>query len=67
MPTLPWTVPNDPPQHTEVHVFASRFETRSFWGALRFLVRTPGVRRRVSSTPGAYGASLKAGPSGGPS
>lgn len=62
MPTLPWTVPNPAPPNTEVHVFASRFETRTLWGALRFLARTPGVWRQVSRAPGAYGASLKAEP-----
>lgn len=62
MPTLPWTVPNDPPRATEVHVFASRFETRTLWGALKFLVRTPGVWRQVGSAPGVYGALLKAEP-----
>ena len=39
MPTLPWTVPNPAPPGTEAHVFASRFETRTLWGALRFLAR----------------------------
>lgn len=29
MRALPWTVPNRPPQATEVHVFVSRFETRT--------------------------------------
>ncbi len=62
MPTLPWTVPNRPPQATEVHVFASRFETRTLWGALKFLVRTPRVWRQIRSAPGAYGASLRAEP-----
>ncbi|MFJ7076179.1 DUF3291 domain-containing protein [Streptomyces sp. NPDC098781] len=62
MPTLPWTVPNPAPRGAEVHVFASRFETRTFWGALRFLARTPGVWRQVSRAPGAHGASLKAEP-----
>ncbi|MDQ0405725.1 DUF3291 domain-containing protein [Streptomyces sp. NPDC000349] len=62
MPTLPWTVPNPPPQATEVHVFASRFETRTLWGALKFLARTPGVWRQVRGARGAYGASLKAEP-----
>jgi hypothetical protein len=62
MPTLPWTVPNTPPQDTDVHVFASRFETRTLWGALRFLVRTPAVWRQVAHAPGAYGASLRARP-----
>jgi hypothetical protein len=62
MPTLPWTVPNPPPRNTEVHVFASRFETRSLWGALMFLARTPTVWRQVSRAPGAYGATLKAEP-----
>ncbi|WAZ23473.1 DUF3291 domain-containing protein [Streptomyces cinnabarinus] len=62
MPTLPWTVPNTPPTGAEVHVFASRFETRSRWGALKFFLRTPGVWRQVSRAPGAYGAALKAQP-----
>ncbi|MFC8085513.1 DUF3291 domain-containing protein [Streptomyces sp. NPDC057340] len=62
MPTLPWTVPNEPPRATEVHVFASCFETRTLWGALKFLVHTPGVWRQIGSAPGAYGASLKAEP-----
>ncbi|ODA73069.1 hypothetical protein APS67_002690 [Streptomyces sp. AVP053U2] len=62
MPTLPWTVPNTLPPHTEVHVFASRFETRTLRGALRFFLGTPGVWRQVSRAPGAYGASLKAQP-----
>ncbi|GAB2722064.1 DUF3291 domain-containing protein [Streptomyces bullii] len=62
MPTLPWTVPDTPPRDTEVHVFASRFETRSLWGALRFFLRTPRVWWQVSRAPGAYGASLRAQP-----
>ncbi|MFI9807591.1 DUF3291 domain-containing protein [Streptomyces sp. NPDC052301] len=62
MPTLPWTVPTTPPQGAEAHVFASRFETRTLWGGLRFLVRTPAVWRQVGRAPGAYGASLRAQP-----
>ncbi|MFI9342733.1 DUF3291 domain-containing protein [Streptomyces sp. NPDC052773] len=62
MPTLPWTTPATPPQGAEAHVFASRFETRTLWGAFKFLVRTPGVWRQVSRAPGAYGATLKAEP-----
>ncbi|MFE9023256.1 DUF3291 domain-containing protein [Streptomyces sp. NPDC007808] len=62
MPTLPWTVANPAPPATEVYVFASRFETRTLWGALLFFARTPGVWRQVSRAPGAYGASLKAEP-----
>ncbi|MGR4853348.1 DUF3291 domain-containing protein [Streptomyces sp. LARHCF252] len=62
MPTLPWTVPNTPPHDTEVHVFASRFETRTLWGALKFLAGTPAVWRQVRRSPGAYGATLKAKP-----
>ncbi|MFJ2964630.1 DUF3291 domain-containing protein [Streptomyces collinus] len=62
MPTLPWTVPNTPPRDTEVHVFASRFETRTLWGALRFLAGTPAVWRQVRRSPGAYGATLMAKP-----
>ncbi|MCH0563268.1 MULTISPECIES: DUF3291 domain-containing protein [unclassified Streptomyces] len=62
MPTLPWTVPNTPPRDAVVHVFASRFETRTVLGALRFLTRTAGVWRQVGRAPGAYGASLRAQP-----
>ncbi|GAA4301343.1 hypothetical protein GCM10023086_17200 [Streptomyces venetus] len=62
MPTLPWTVPNPPPRDTEVLVFASRFETRTLWGAVKFLAGTPSVWRQVRRSPGAYGASLKAKP-----
>ncbi|GAA2291307.1 DUF3291 domain-containing protein [Streptomyces kunmingensis] len=62
MPTLPWTVPNTPPTRAEATVFASRFETRTLWGALKFFLRTPTVWRQVSRAPGAYGATLKAEP-----
>ncbi|MET9758572.1 DUF3291 domain-containing protein [Streptomyces sp. NPDC006372] len=62
MPTLPWTVPDNPPRDTEVHVFATRFETRTLWGALKFLVGTPAVWRQVRNSPGAYGVTLKAKP-----
>ncbi|MER5857910.1 DUF3291 domain-containing protein [Streptomyces sp900105245] len=62
MPTLPWTVPNTPPHDAEVHVFASRFETRTLRGALRFLAGTPAVWRQISRAPGAHGASLRAQP-----
>ena len=60
MPTLPWTVPNTPPAGAEATVFASRFETRTLWGALKFFLRTPKIWRQVSRAPGAYGATLKA-------
>lgn len=60
MPTLPWTVPNTPPTRAEATVFASRFETRTLWGALKFFLRTPRIWRQVSHAPGAYGATLKA-------
>ncbi|WP_338697339.1 DUF3291 domain-containing protein [Streptomyces sp. Q6] len=62
MPTLPWTVPNTPPARAEATVFASRFETRTLWGALKFLLRTPTIWRQVGRAPGAYGATLKAAP-----
>jgi hypothetical protein len=62
MPTLPWTVPNPPPTRAEATVFASRFETRTRWGALKFFLRTPAIWRQVSRAPGAYGATLKAQP-----
>ncbi|GGY91194.1 hypothetical protein GCM10010300_39200 [Streptomyces olivaceoviridis] len=62
MPTLPWTVPNSPPAGAEAHVSASRFVTRTLWGALRSLVRTPAVRRQADRAPGACGATLRAQP-----
>ncbi|KUN08843.1 hypothetical protein AQI95_07545 [Streptomyces yokosukanensis] len=62
MPVLPWVVPTAPPRDTEVYVFASRFETRTLWGALCFLARTPGVWRQIARARGAYGATLKAQP-----
>ncbi|MFD7292709.1 DUF3291 domain-containing protein [Streptomyces sp. NPDC059897] len=62
MPTLPWTTPNKPPAGVEAHVFASRFETRTLWGALKFFARTPTIWRQVGRASGAYGASLKAAP-----
>ncbi|MFF8671330.1 DUF3291 domain-containing protein [Streptomyces sp. NPDC015242] len=62
MPTLPWTVPDTPPPGAEVHVFASRFETRTLWGALRFLAGTPAVLRQLRRSPGARGATLRAKP-----
>ncbi|MCZ9342269.1 DUF3291 domain-containing protein, partial [Streptomyces sp. TRM76130] len=63
MPTLPWITPNPPPRTgAGVHVYVSRFETRTLWGAVRFLVRTPGVWRQVGRAPGAYGAALRARP-----
>lgn len=62
MPTLPWTAPKTPPTRAEAIVFASRFETRTLWGALRFLLRTPKVWRQVSRAAGGYGATLKAAP-----
>ncbi|MEV7285490.1 DUF3291 domain-containing protein [Streptomyces sp. NPDC093252] len=60
MPTLPWSTPNTPPPGAEVHVFASRFETRTLWGALVFFARTPRVWRQVLRAPGVYGAGLRA-------
>ncbi|CAM5426624.1 hypothetical protein GCM10010345_29470 [Streptomyces canarius] len=62
MPTLPRTVPNSPPAGAEARVFASRFGIRTLGGALRFLVRTPAVRRQGGRAPGAYGATLGAQP-----
>jgi heme-degrading monooxygenase HmoA len=62
MPTLAWTAADRPQHGTAVHVFASRFETRTLWGALKFLARTPGVWRQVRDAPGTYGAALKAEP-----
>ncbi|MGW3969034.1 DUF3291 domain-containing protein [Streptomyces ardesiacus] len=63
MPTLPWTVPNPPPQHGTAFVMASRFEVRTLKDVPRFFLRSLAAWRQVRTAPGAYGASLIAQPS----
>ncbi|WP_433546173.1 DUF3291 domain-containing protein [Streptomyces sp. CA-294286] len=62
MPELPWFVPHRPAPHAEVHVMASRFETRTLRGALRFFARTPRIMWQIRTAPGAHGVTLRARP-----
>ncbi|MEU6311310.1 DUF3291 domain-containing protein [Streptomyces sp. NPDC047014] len=60
MPDIPWSTPHRPDPGAEVYVMASRFETATLAGALRFLLRSPGIIRQVRAAPGAHGAALRA-------
>ncbi|MFJ9645102.1 DUF3291 domain-containing protein [Streptomyces sp. NPDC004244] len=60
MPDMPWTTPTAPAPDAEVYVMASRFETRTLLGALRFLLRSPGIVFQIRKAPGAHGAALRA-------
>ncbi|MFD6414801.1 DUF3291 domain-containing protein [Streptomyces sp. NPDC060194] len=62
MPDVPWFTPHRPDPEAELYVMASRFETRTLTGALRFLLGTPGILRQLRSAPGAHGAALRARP-----
>ncbi|MBW5480892.1 DUF3291 domain-containing protein [Streptomyces bambusae] len=61
MPDMPWTTPTPPASpDTEVYVMASRFETRTLLGALRFALRAPGIIGQIRKATGAHGAALRA-------
>ncbi|MFJ8160540.1 DUF3291 domain-containing protein [Streptomyces sp. NPDC096136] len=60
MPDIPWTTPTAPAPDAEVYVMASRFETATLTGALRFLLKAPGIIAQVRRAPGAHGAALRA-------
>ncbi|MER6212986.1 DUF3291 domain-containing protein [Streptomyces sp. NPDC001674] len=60
MPDIPWTTPTAPAPDAEVYVMASRFETTTLTGALRFFLRAPGIIRQIRKAPGAHGAALRA-------
>ncbi|GAA3374229.1 hypothetical protein GCM10020367_37300 [Streptomyces sannanensis] len=62
MPDVSWFTPDRPAPHTEAYVMASRFETRTLFGAFRFFLKAPGILRQLRSAPGAYGATLRARP-----
>ncbi|MFG2295203.1 DUF3291 domain-containing protein [Streptomyces sp. NPDC048603] len=60
MPGIPWMTPTAPASpDTEVYVMASRFETRSLLGALRFFLKAPGIIGQIRKAPGAHGAALR--------
>ncbi|MFF4317141.1 DUF3291 domain-containing protein [Streptomyces sp. NPDC001568] len=60
MPDVPWYTPTQADPDAEVHVMASRFETDSLLGALRFFLKAPGIIAQVRKAPGAHGAALRA-------
>lgn len=62
MPDVAWLVPHPPAPHTEAYAMASRFETLTLRGALRFLARTPRVMGQIRTAPGAHGVALRARP-----
>ncbi|MFJ6798603.1 DUF3291 domain-containing protein [Streptomyces sp. NPDC091268] len=60
MPDIPWSTPTQAAPDAVVHVMASRFETATLAGAVRFLLKTPGIVRQVRKAPGAHGVALRA-------
>ncbi|WP_327254464.1 DUF3291 domain-containing protein [Streptomyces sp. NBC_01244] len=60
MPDIPWSTPTRPAAGAEVYVMASRFETASLTGALRFFLKSPGIILQMRRAPGAHGVALRA-------
>lgn len=60
MPDIPWSTPHEPAPGAEVYVMASRFETETLTGALRFFLKAPGIIRQIRKAPGAHGVALRA-------
>lgn len=60
MPDIPWSTPVPAAPDAEVYVMASRFETASLAGALRFFLRSPGIIGQIRKAPGAHGVALRA-------
>ncbi|WP_046779259.1 DUF3291 domain-containing protein [Streptomyces yangpuensis] len=60
MPDIPWSTPTPAAPGAEVHVMASRFETATLTGAVRFFLRSPGIIRQMRQAPGAHGVALRA-------
>ncbi|MFD3541882.1 DUF3291 domain-containing protein [Streptomyces sp. NPDC058662] len=60
MPDIPWSTPSPAAPGGQVLVMASRFETATLAGAVRFLLKTPGIILQIRRAPGAHGAALRA-------
>ncbi|MGW6704849.1 DUF3291 domain-containing protein [Streptomyces sp. NPDC054956] len=60
MPDIPWSTPTQAGPDAEVYVMASRFETESLAGALKFFLKAPGIVRQIRKAPGAHGVALRA-------
>ncbi|MCX5195035.1 DUF3291 domain-containing protein [Streptomyces sp. NBC_00249] len=60
MPDIPWSTPSRPAPGAEVYVMASRFETATLLGAVKFLLKAPGILGQIRKAPGAHGVALRA-------
>ncbi|MEV7524723.1 DUF3291 domain-containing protein [Streptomyces sp. NPDC091371] len=61
MPDIPWLTPTPPAApDAEVYVMASRFETATLIGAVRFFLKSPGIIGQIRKATGAHGAALRA-------
>ncbi|MGW7330242.1 DUF3291 domain-containing protein [Streptomyces sp. NPDC054840] len=60
MPDIPWSTPTQAAPDAEVYVMASRFETATLAGAVRFFLKAPGIIRQIRKAPGAHGVALRA-------
>ncbi|MFI1649553.1 DUF3291 domain-containing protein [Streptomyces avidinii] len=60
MPDIPWSTPTAAAPDAEVYVMASRFETATLAGAIRFFLKAPGIILQIRKAPGAHGVALRA-------
>ncbi|MCX5376527.1 DUF3291 domain-containing protein [Streptomyces sp. NBC_00091] len=60
MPDIPWSTPTQAAPDAEVYVMASRFETATLTGAVRFFLKAPGIIGQIRKAPGAHGVALRA-------
>ncbi|MFI7354512.1 DUF3291 domain-containing protein [Streptomyces avidinii] len=60
MPDIPWSTPTAAAPDAEVYVMASRFETATLAGAVRFFLKAPGIILQIRKAPGAHGVALRA-------
>ncbi|WP_411101380.1 DUF3291 domain-containing protein [Streptomyces sp. cmx-4-9] len=60
MPDIPWFTPTPAAPGAEVYVMASRFETATLAGAVRFFLKAPGIVLQIRRAPGAHGVALRA-------
>ncbi|MFB7258426.1 DUF3291 domain-containing protein [Streptomyces nojiriensis] len=60
MPDIPWSTPTQAAPDAEVYVMASRFETATLAGAVKFFLKAPGIILQIRKAPGAHGAALRA-------
>ncbi len=60
MPDIPWSTPTQAAPDAEVYVMASRFETATLAGAVRFFLKAPGIINQIRKAPGAHGVALRA-------